>query len=243
MKLIPAIDLKQGQCVRLRQGRMDSVTVFGDDPVSMARHWAGLGAQRLHVVDLDGAVAGATVQRAIVHSLIAACPQLQIQIGGGIRSERDVEDYLGAGAAAVVLGTRAVEDADFVAALCKRFPGQIIIGLDARAGRLATAGWTEESALEIIPTAQRLAAFAPAAMIYTDIARDGMLHGIDIASTARLAEAVSVPVIASGGLRGEDDIVALKAAAGGRIAGVIAGRALYQGELDFSAALALAESE
>ena len=248
MLLIPAIDLKDGKCVRLKQGRMADVTVFSDDPVAMARHWANLGCRRLHLVDLDGAFAGEPRNRALVDRMTAAVPGVPVQVGGGIRSEATIEAYLAAGIAQVIVGTRAIEEPAFLERICARFPGRIILGLDARSGQLATAGWdatSDRSALEFARWAGGLGVFA---IVYTDIDRDGMLSGVNVAATVALAEAAGVPVIASGGVATLDDVRALKGAAAGRganlpgaanLLGAITGRAIYEGTLDFQAGQAL----
>jgi len=240
--LIPAIDLKDGKCVRLKQGRMADVTVFSDDPVAMARHWADLGCRRLHLVDLDGAFAGAPRNRALVERMTAAVAGVPVQVGGGIRSEATIEAYLAAGVAQVIVGTRAIEEPAFLERICGLFPGRIILGLDARAGQLATAGWddtSERSALEFARWAGGLGVFA---IVYTDIDRDGMLSGVNVPATLALAEAAGVPVIASGGVATLDDVRALKAASeqgGASLLGAITGRAIYEGTLDFPAGQAL----
>jgi len=242
MLLIPAIDLKDGKCVRLKQGRMADVTVFSDDPVAMARHWAEQGCRRLHLVDLDGAFAGEPRNRALIDRMTAAVSGVPVQVGGGIRSEATIEAYLAAGIAQVIVGTRAIEEPAFLERICAQFPGRIILGLDARAGQLATAGWdttSERSALEFARWAGGLGVFA---IVYTDIDRDGMLSGVNVAATVALAEAAQVPVIASGGVATLDDVRALKVAAAERAApllGAITGRAIYAGTLDFRAGQAL----
>jgi phosphoribosylformimino-5-aminoimidazole carboxamide ribotide isomerase len=242
MLLIPAIDLKDGKCVRLKQGRMADVTVFSDDPVAMARHWAEQGCRRLHLVDLDGAFAGEPRNRALIDRMTAAVPGVPVQVGGGIRSEATIEAYLAAGIEQVIVGTRAIEEPAFLERICAQFPGRIILGLDARSGQLATAGWdatSERSALEFARWAGGLGVFA---IVYTDIDRDGMLSGVNVAATVALAEAAQVPVIASGGVATLDDVRALKVAAAERSApllGAITGRAIYAGTLDFRAGQAL----
>lgn len=241
MLLIPAIDLKDGQCVRLRQGEMADSTVFSDDPVAVARHWANLGARKLHLVDLNGAFAGKPVNGEVVTAIARALPQLPIQIGGGIRTEATIEHYLDAGVAQVIIGTQAVKDPAWTRAMCKRFPGAVIVGLDARAGRVATDGWA--AATEVLATelAAQFADAGVAAIVYTDIDRDGMLQGVNVEATAALAAASPIPVIASGGITNLDDIRALSARAGegAGIAGAITGRAIYEGTLDFAEALKL----
>jgi phosphoribosylformimino-5-aminoimidazole carboxamide ribotide isomerase len=245
MLLIPAIDLKDGKCVRLKQGRMEDATVFSDDPVAMARHWAGQGCRRLHLVDLDGAFAGEPRNRALVERMTAAVPDIPVQVGGGIRSEAIAEAYLDAGIAQVIVGTRAIEEPAFLERLCRQFPGRVILGLDARADQLATAGWdtaSERSALEFARWAGGIGVFA---IVYTDIERDGMLSGVNVPATVALAEAAGVPVIASGGVANLDDVRALKAVAARSevpLMGAITGRAIYAGTLDFAEGQALLDA-
>ena len=238
MLLIPAIDLKDGRCVRLRQGAMASAAVYSDDPESMARHWAAAGARRLHVVDLDGAVAGRPVNQALALAIVGAV-EIPVQIGGGIRSMATAAAYLGAGASQVIVGTRAAEDSGFLQTLAKTFPQRVILGLDARDGRLATRGWATPTDIE----ATRFAADLDVdlfAIVYTDIAKDGMLTGVNAEATRLVAEAAPVPVIASGGVKGLDDLRALKALGlGKQLLGAISGVALYEETLDFRAGQAL----
>jgi phosphoribosylformimino-5-aminoimidazole carboxamide ribotide isomerase len=244
MLLIPAIDLKDGKCVRLKQGRMDDATIFSDDPVAMARHWAAQGCRRLHLVDLDGAFAGEPRNRVLVERMTVAVEGIPVQVGGGIRSEAIAEAYFAAGIAQVIVGTRAIEEPAFLERLCTQFPGRVILGLDARADQLATAGWdtaSERSALEFARWAGGIGVFA---IVYTDIDRDGMLSGVNVAATVALAEAAGVPVIASGGVKNLDDVRALKAAAQRDVAlmGAITGRAIYAGTLDFAEGQALLDA-
>lgn len=244
LQLIPAIDLKAGQCVRLRQGRMEDATVFGDDPVAMAKSWEARGAERLHVVDLDGAFAGMPVNREAVESICAALT-IPVQIGGGLRDDATFEAYLAAGVRWGIVGTRAAQEPEWVEHLCRRFPSQVIVGIDARDGLVATEGWAEASRLSARDLARRLEQAGVAAVIYTDIHRDGMGTGINLDETLALAEALSCPVIASGGLHDLEDLTRLKAAAvakPGALLGAISGRALYEGTLDFEAGLALLAS-
>lgn len=240
MLVIPAIDLKDGQCVRLRQGRMDDATVFSDDPLAMAAHWVAQGARRLHLVDLDGAFAGAPVNGEAVRAIARAHPQLPVQIGGGIRSPETIEAYLQAGVRYVIIGTRAVREPEFVARMCREFPDRIIVGIDARAGRVATDGWAEVTAVLAVDLARRFAADGVSAIVYTDIERDGMLGGVNVEATLAMA-AAGIPVIASGGVSNLDDIRALKAVAARGILGAITGRAIYEGTLDFKKAQAEAD--
>ncbi|GMU45722.1 MAG: 1-(5-phosphoribosyl)-5-[(5-phosphoribosylamino) methylideneamino] imidazole-4-carboxamide isomerase [Porticoccaceae bacterium] len=241
MLVIPAIDLKDGQCVRLRQGRMDEATVFSDDPLAMAAHWVAQGARRLHLVDLDGAFAGAPVNGEAVRAIARAHPQLPVQIGGGIRSAETIEAYLQAGVRYVIVGTRAVREPEFVARICREFPDRIIVGIDARAGLVATDGWAEVTAVRAVELARRFAADGVSAIVYTDIERDGMLGGVNVEATLAVA-AAGIPVIASGGVSNLDDIRALKAVAARGILGAITGRAIYEGTLDLAAAQALCDA-
>lgn len=241
MLIIPAIDLKDGQCVRLRQGRMDDATVFSDDPVAMAAHWVAQGARRLHLVDLNGAFAGTPVNGTAVRAIARAHPLLPIQIGGGIRSADTIEAYLAAGVRYVIIGTQAVKEPDFVTRACRDFPGRIIVGIDASAGRVATDGWAEVSEVQAVDLARRFAADGVSAIVYTDIERDGMLQGVNVPATVAVAEAGGIPVIASGGVTGLDDIRALRDVAARGILGAITGRAIYEGTLDLAAAQALCD--
>ncbi len=236
MLLIPAIDLKDGKCVRLRQGRMEDSTVFSDDPVAMAGRWVQAGAQRLHLVDLNGAFAGRPQNAEVVRRIADAFPDLPIQVGGGIRSEETVETYLNAGVRYVIIGTKAVQEPHFVSDLCMTFPGHVIVGLDARDGKVAVDGWSKLSKHDVIDIAQRFERDGVEAIVYTDIGRDGMMQGVNVEATVRLAQAVSIPVIASGGVTNLDDIKALCAVEGEGVAGTILGRALYEGTLDLAEA-------
>jgi phosphoribosylformimino-5-aminoimidazole carboxamide ribotide isomerase len=243
--LIPAIDLKDGKCVRLKQGRMSDVTVFSDDPVAMARHWAEQGCRRLHLVDLDGAFAGEPRNRDIIAAITRELAGVPVQVGGGIRSEDVIEAYLGAGIAQVIVGTRAIEEPAFLERIAQRYPQRVILGLDARGGRLATAGWDETSSLDALEFARWAGALDIAAIVYTDIDRDGMLTGVNAPATVALAEAAGVPVIASGGVADLADLNALLAAfadSAGTLLGAITGRAIYAGSLDFRAGQALLDS-
>lgn len=235
MLLIPAIDLKDGRCVQLRQGVMASASIYSDDPPAMARRWVDAGARRLHVVDLDGAFAGAPVNRGLVEAIVHASAGVPVQVGGGIRTLEAARAYLDAGASQVIAGTRALEDQRFLSQLAAEFPGQTIFGLDARDGRAATRGWTAGNEVDAVAFAAGLDDVDLFAIVYTDIARDGMLAGVDAAATRRMVEATRVPIIASGGVRNLDDLRALKALGLGanRLLGVISGSALYQGTLDF----------
>ena len=238
LTLYPAIDLKDGQCVRLRRGEMAAATVYAEDPAAQARAWAAAGFAWLHVVDLNGAFAGRSVNGDAVRAILAAV-ELPVQLGGGIRDLAAIETWLAAGVRRVILGSVAASDPDLVRAACRRFPGRIVVGIDARDGMVATQGWAETTDLPATDLALRMADAGAAALICTDIARDGMLGGVNLEQTLALARLVSVPVIASGGVAGLDDLLALRAAAPGTaLAGVVVGRALYDGRLDPAAALA-----
>jgi len=244
--LIPAIDLKDGRCVRLRQGRMDDETVFSDDPVDMAGRWVTEGARRLHLVDLNGAFAGEPVNGAAVRAIAARFPGLPIQVGGGIRDEDTIAAYLDAGVTWCIIGTAAVKDPAVVARACRAFPGHIIVGLDAKDGQVAINGWAEITEYRVEELAKHFEQDGVSAIVYTDIGRDGMLTGPNVEATQRLAEAIATPVIASGGITNLDDIRALvkasqASASGGEIVGAITGRAIYEGSLDFAAGQRLAD--
>ena len=241
MLLIPAIDLKDGRCVRLRQGRMEDETVFGDDPVAVAQRWVDAGARRLHMVDLNGAFEGKPVNAGVIRAVAEAFPDLPIQVGGGIRDEETVQAYLDAGVQYVIIGTRAVSAPHFVNDLCVEFPGHIIVGLDAKDGKVAIDGWSKLSHHSVIDMAQRFENDGVEAIIYTDIGRDGMMSGVNIDSTVELARAIHIPVIASGGITNIDDIRALCAVADEGITGAITGRAIYEGTLDLAEAQKLVD--
>jgi phosphoribosylformimino-5-aminoimidazole carboxamide ribotide isomerase len=236
MLIIPAIDLKDGKCVRLRQGRMDDSTVFSDDPVDVAGRWFDQGTRRLHLVDLNGAFEGEPVNGEIVRQIAQRFPNLPIQIGGGIRSLETIEAYLNAGVEYVIIGTKAVKEPEFVAEACAEFPGHIIVGLDAMDGKVATDGWAEVSTLEATDLAKQFDEQGVSSIVYTDIARDGMMQGVNVEATVRLAQASSIPVIASGGITNMADIEALSAQAHHGICGAITGRAIYEGTLDVAQA-------
>lgn len=238
MLLIPAIDVKDGQCVRLRQGRMDDVTVFDPDPAAMATRWLAAGAERIHVVDLDGATAGVPVNRDAIARVIRACGAVPVQVGGGIRDEEGIDAYLELGAAYVIIGTRAIAEPHFVADVAVEFPERIIIGLDTRDGRVATDGWSKLSNHDVTDLARQFERDGVAAIIHTDIARDGMLSGLNVEATRRLAREVTIPVIASGGVSNLADVEALCAAEEDGVTGAVIGRALYEGSLDLATALA-----
>ena len=241
MLLIPAIDIKDGKCVRLRQGDMDDSTVYGNDPVAMAERWIGAGARRLHIVDLDGALSGKPENADIVHNIIEAHPSVIMQVGGGIRDEDTIQTYLDAGVNYVIIGTRAVTTPHFVSDVCLEFPGHIIVGLDAKEGKLATEGWSKLSHHDAFDMAKRFEDDGVASIVYTDIGRDGMMSNINIESTVELCRQINIPVIASGGLSNMANIKALCAVAAEGIEGAITGRAIYEGSLDFKKAQALAD--
>ena len=236
MIIIPAIDLKDGACVRLRQGLMDDSTVFSDDPVAMAKQWVDQGAKRLHLVDLNGAFAGEPVNGGVVTAIAEAYPDLPIQIGGGIRSLETIEYYLKAGVNYVIIGTKAVKEPEFVKEACNAFPGSIIVGLDAKNGFVATDGWAEVSEVKATDLAKQFASDGVESIVYTDIARDGMMQGVNVEATVEMANASSIPVIASGGITNMDDIKALVDRSGEGIMGAITGRAIYEGTLDLAEA-------
>ena len=241
MLLIPAIDLKDGRCVRLRQGRMEDETIFSDDPVQMAGRWVSAGARRLHLVDLNGAFAGVPVNGAAIRAIAAAYPDLPIQVGGGIRDEATIAAYLEAGVSYCIIGTQAVKEPAFVARACRAFPGHVIVGLDAREGRVAIKGWAEMTEHRVEELAGRFEDDGVTAIVYTDIGRDGMMTGPNVAATRALAEAIRIPVIASGGITNLDDIRALCAVAASGIEAAITGRAIYEGTLDFAEGQRLAD--
>ena len=242
MLMIPAIDLKDGKCVRLRQGRMEDETVFSDDPVAVAQRWVDAGARRLHMVDLNGAFAGEPVNAAVIRSVAEAFPDLPIQVGGGIRDEETVQAYLDAGVQYTIIGTRAVSAPHFVNDLCAEFPGHIIVGLDAKDGMVAIDGWSKLSHHPVIDMAQRFENDGVEAIVFTDIGRDGMMSGVNVESTVELARAIRIPVIASGGITTIDDIQALCNVADEGIMGAITGRAIYEGSLDLDEAQKLADT-
>lgn len=241
MILFPAIDLKGGQVVRLLHGRADAVTVYGDDPAAQARAFQALGFRWLHVVDLDGAFSGKGGNAEAVAAILAAV-ELPVQLGGGIRDLERIEAWLALGVRRVILGTAAVKEPALVRRACKAFPGRIVVGVDAREGYVAVEGWAERSSLTALELARRFADAGVAALLYTDVGRDGALTGVDLAGTAALARDAGLPVIASGGVAGLADLEALQAVADQGIEGVVVGRALYDGRLDPAAALALLEA-
>jgi len=242
MLLIPAIDLKDGKCVRLRQGRMEDETVFADDPLDMAQRWVDAGAQRLHLVDLNGAFAGQPVNTQVIRRIADAFPDVPIQVGGGIRDEDTVQLYLDAGVQYVIIGTKAVSAPHFINDLCLEFPGHIIVGLDAKDGKVAIDGWSKLSHHDVIDMAQHFERDGVEAIIYTDISRDGMMQGINVEATVKLASEITTPVIASGGISTLDDIKALRVVKEEGIMGAIIGRALYEGSIDLAEAQKLVDA-
>ena len=238
MILFPAVDLKDGQCVRLEQGDMARATVFNLEPAAQARAFAAQGFEYLHVVDLDGAFAGKPMNALAVEAMLEAVT-MPVQLGGGIRDLKTVEAWLAKGIARVIIGTAAVRDPEFVKRAARRFPGRVAVGLDARDGRVAVEGWAETSQVTALEIAQRFEDAGVAAIIFTDIARDGLLKGLNLDATIALAERISIPVIASGGFASIDDVKALLDPRAAKLAGAIAGRALYDGRIDAAAALAL----
>lgn len=241
MLLIPAIDLKDGQCVRLKQGRMDDSTVFSSDPVAMATKWVEEGARRLHLVDLNGAFEGKPINGDIVQTIAEKYKTLPIQIGGGIRTLDTIEAYLKAGVAFVIIGTKAVKEPQFVIDACNAFPGHIIVGIDAKDGYVATDGWAEVSTVHVTELAKQFEQAGVSSIVYTDIARDGMMKGVNVEATDALAKAVNIPIIASGGVTNLDDVKALCGTRNANILGAITGRAIYEGTLNLQEAQSLAD--
>jgi phosphoribosylformimino-5-aminoimidazole carboxamide ribotide isomerase len=241
--IIPAIDLKDGRCVRLKQGDMSTATVFSDDPVAMAKHWAAQGAKRLHIVDLNGAIAGRPKNEKVIREMIAAVGDaVPIQLGGGIRDLDAIESYLDAGVTYVIIGTAAVKNPGFLSDACYAFPGHVIAGLDAKEGKVAVEGWSKLTGHDVVDLARKYEEYGIEALIYTDIGRDGMMGGINIDATFKLAQQLKTPIIASGGLNSLADVQAVceKLVPEGVI-GAIAGRALYEGKLDLKKAQAAAD--
>jgi len=237
MLLIPAIDLKDGHCVRLKQGDMNVSTTFGEDPAAMARRWVDAGARRLHLVDLNGAFAGKPVNEGAIRAILREVgDEIPVQLGGGIRDLDTIERYLDGGLSYIIIGTAAVKNPGFLKDACSAFGGHIIVGLDAKDGKVATDGWSKLTGHEVVDLARKFEDYGIESVIYTDIGRDGMLSGINIEATVKLAQALSIPVIASGGLSNLQDIDALCAVESEGVEGVICGRAIYSGDLDFAAA-------
>ena len=242
MLLIPAIDLKDGHCVRLQQGDMNAATTFGEDPAAMARRWLNAGARRLHLVDLNGAFAGRPINESAVKAILREVnDEIPVQLGGGIRDLDTIERYLDDGLSFVIIGTAAVKSPGFLKDACSAFGGHIIVGLDAKDGKVATDGWSKLTGHEVVDLAKKFEDYGVEGVIYTDIGRDGMLSGINIEATLKLAEALSIPVIASGGLAGMVDIEKLCAIESSGVTGVICGRSIYTGDLDFASAQARAD--
>jgi len=242
MLLIPAIDLKDGQCVRLKQGVMSDATVFSDDPVKVALHWRDQGARRLHLVDLNGAFAGKPKNLAVIRDILEAVGNdMPVQLGGGIRDLDTIEKYFDLGLKYVIIGTAAVKNPGFLHDACDAFPGQVIVGLDAKDGMVAIDGWAKVTNHDVIDLAKRFEDYGVNSVIYTDIGRDGMMNGVNIDATVKLAQALTVPVIASGGLTDLEDVRKLCAVEGEGIEGAITGRAIYEGSIDFAAAQDLAD--
>lgn len=241
MLVIPAIDLKDGACVRLRQGNMEDTTIFSDDPVAMAGKWIDAGCKRLHIVDLNGAFEGKPVNAPIIQAIAHKYPNLPIQVGGGIRELATIDQYLMTGVNYVIIGTKAVKDPNFIKEACQNFPDTIIVGIDAKEGMVATDGWAEISSHKVEDIAKRFEDYGVSAIVYTDISRDGMLQGCNIEHTASLAAATSIPIIASGGIHNIDDIQALLDANQPNIKGVVTGRAIYENTLDLAQAQQLCD--
>jgi phosphoribosylformimino-5-aminoimidazole carboxamide ribotide isomerase len=242
MLIIPAIDLKDGHCVRLKQGAMEGATVFSEDPGAMARQWLERGARRLHLVDLNGAFAGKPVNEAAIKAITDVVgAEIPVQLGGGIRDLDTIERYLDDGITYVIIGTAAVKNPGFLHEACDAFPGHIMVGLDAKDGKVAVDGWSKVTGHDVVDLAKKFEGYGVEAIIYTDIGRDGMLSGVNIEATVRLARELTIPVIASGGVTNLDDIKALCAVEGEGIMGAITGRAIYEGTLDFVAGQKLAD--
>ncbi len=242
MLLIPAIDLKDGQCVRLRQGEMEGATVFSDNPAAMAKHWLDSGARRLHLVDLNVAFAGKPKNLDAIREILSVINgEIPVQLGGGIRSLETIEQYLDIGLSYVIIGTAAVKTPGFLHEACDAFPGHVMVGLDAKDGKVAVDGWSKITGHDVVDLAKRFEDYGVEAIVYTDIGRDGMLSGVNIDATVKLAQALHIPVIASGGLTNLDDVRALCAVEDEGISGAITGRAIYEGTIDFKTAQELAD--
>jgi len=243
MLIIPAIDLKDGRCVRLQQGRMETATVFSEDPVAMARHWSAQGARRLHIVDLNGAIAGRPKNEKVIREIIRAVGEATpIEIGGGIRDLDTIESYLDAGVGYVIVGTAAVKNPGLLHDACYAFPGHIVAGLDAKDGKVAVEGWSKMTGHDVVDLAKKFEDYGVEALVYTDIGRDGMLSGVNVEATLRLAKAIKIPIIASGGLASIEDVHNIcSTLVPEGVIGVIAGRALYEGKIDFKQLQAAAD--
>ena len=241
MIIIPAIDLKDGQCVRLRKGIMEDTTVFSNNPTEMASKWVAEGARRLHLVDLNGAFEGRPINADCVNEITRSFPDLPVQIGGGIRDLQTANAYIEAGISYLIIGTMAVTNPDFVKNLCDEFPNKIIVGLDANNGLVATDGWAKQTDIDVVELSKKYEQYGVSSIIYTDIARDGMMQGVNVEATANLAKKTSIPIIASGGVTNLDDIAALLKNAHHGIMGAITGRAIYEGQLDFNDAQTMSD--
>lgn len=242
MLLIPAIDIKEGKCVRLRQGLMEDSTVFSDSPLTMADKWVELGAKRLHLVDLDGAFAGKPANADVINAIAEKYPNVPIQIGGGIRDEQTIQAYLDAGVEYVIIGTRAANEPEFISEIATEFGKHLIIGLDAKDGIVAVDGWAKLTEHNVVDLAKRFENDGVQAIIYTDIARDGMMQGVNLEATKNLAESVNIPIVASGGVTNMQDLIELQKIERSGISGVITGRAIYEGTLDFAEGQAYLDS-
>lgn len=241
MIIIPAIDLKDGQCVRLRKGIMEDTTVFSNNPTEMASKWVAEGARRLHLVDLNGAFEGKPINADCVNEITKSFPDLPVQIGGGIRDLQTANAYIEAGISYLIIGTMAVTNPDFVEKLCDEFPNKIIVGLDANNGLVATDGWAKQTDIDVVELSKKYEQYGVNSIVYTDIARDGMMQGVNVEATANLAKKTSIPIIASGGVTNLDDIAALLKNAHHGIMGAITGRAIYEGQLDFNDAQTMSD--
>jgi len=241
MIIIPAIDLKDGQCVRLRKGIMEDTTVFSNNPTEMASKWVAEGARRLHLVDLNGAFEGKPINADCVNEITMSFPDLPVQIGGGIRDLQTANAYIEAGISYLIIGTMAVTNPDFVEKLCDEFPNKIIVGLDANNGLVATDGWAKQTDIDVVELSKKYEQYGVNSIVYTDIARDGMMQGVNVEATANLAKKTSIPIIASGGITNLDDIAALLKNAHYGIMGAITGRAIYEGQLDFNDAQTMSD--
>ena len=243
MLLIPAIDIKEGKCVRLRQGLMNDSTVFSDSPLAMADKWVKLGAKRIHLVDLDGAFAGKPANGDVINEIAEKYPNVPIQIGGGIRDEKTIQAYLDAGVEYVIIGTRAANEPEFIAEIAAQYGKNLIIGLDAKDGIVAVDGWAKLTEHNVVDLAKRFENDGVQAIIYTDIARDGMMQGVNLEATKQLAESVNMPIIAAGGVTNMSDLIELQKIESSGISGVITGRAIYEGSLDFAEGQAYLDSK